>query len=91
MDTNYSYRVHKKFLKRIAEINALTFRPSDEELLDLYGAYKQATVGDNVTAEPYSIQFKTHAKWTAWNKFKGMSTTDAEFSYIETANKILKK
>lgn len=26
-------------------------RPSDEELLELYGLYKQATVGDNNTCK----------------------------------------
>jgi acyl-CoA-binding protein len=33
-------------------LKSLTKRPSNEELLELYGLYKQATAGDNKTSQP---------------------------------------
>lgn len=69
----------------------LTSRPSDEELLDLYALYKQATVGDCNTAQPWFYDVKAKAKWTFWNKIKGMSKEDAEKKYIETANELIAK
>jgi diazepam-binding inhibitor (GABA receptor modulating acyl-CoA-binding protein) len=36
---------------------------SDNELLEVYGLYKQATVGDNTTSKPGMLDFKGKAKW----------------------------
>ena len=44
---------------------------SNEELVELYGLYKQATVGDINIAQPWAVQVKERAKWDAWNKNKG--------------------
>lgn len=43
----------QKFEEAAEAVKALTKRPSDEELLDLYALFKQATVGDNDTSERY--------------------------------------
>jgi hypothetical protein len=32
--------------------------------------------------EPYSIYYKEHAKWKAWNSIKGMTIEDAMKEYI---------
>ncbi|VDQ08195.1 unnamed protein product [Trichobilharzia regenti] len=45
--------------------------PSDNELLDLYSFFKQATVGDNNTNQPGLLDMKGKAKWNAWNSRKG--------------------
>lgn len=55
---------------------------SDAIKLDFYKYYKQATVGDCNIQEPYSIYFKAHAKWKAWNSIKGMANEDAMKEYI---------
>lgn len=62
---------------------------TNDELLELYGYYKQATVGDNTTAAPWAVQFEAKAKWEAWTSRKGLSKADAEAKYIEVANKLL--
>lgn len=36
----------KDFEKAAADVNNLKSRPSDDELLEIYALYKQATVGD---------------------------------------------
>lgn len=66
-------------------------RPSDDELLKLYGLYKQATVGDVNTERPGVFDFKAKYKWDAWNELKGLSQAEAEKKYIELVNELLEK
>lgn len=72
-------------------VQALTQRPTDDELLELYGLYKQATTGDNTTTRPGAFDFKGKYKWDAWKKLEGTSESDAESQYIEMANSMLEK
>lgn len=37
------------------------------QLLIAYGLYKQATVGDNTTSQPWKIQVTEYSKWKAWS------------------------
>ncbi|VDM28290.1 unnamed protein product [Toxocara canis] len=57
-----------------AKVNLLKTRPSNDELLELYGLYKQATVGDNTISKPW-IDVKGRAKWDAWEGRKGECNT----------------
>ena len=63
---------------------------TNEEKLELYGLYKQATEGDNTASQPWKVQFEKRAKWDAWTKNKGMSQDDAKLAYakIIEANKL---
>ncbi|CAH1759849.1 6779_t:CDS:2 [Entrophospora sp. SA101] len=46
---------------------------SNEEKLEGYGLFKQATVGDNTTAEPGMFSgMEAKAKWKAWESRKGL-------------------
>jgi len=38
--------VQEKFKAAVEAVNHLSSKPSDDDLLQLYGLYKQATVGD---------------------------------------------
>lgn len=38
-----------------AEVKTFTKKPSDAELLELYGLYKQATSGDNTSCESHAV------------------------------------
>ena len=58
---------------------------SDETKLQLYGLYKQVTVGDCNTARPALYEFVNRAKWDAWSRLKGMSKASAIKDYISTA------
>ncbi|KAI5612002.1 peroxisomal carnitine O-octanoyltransferase, partial [Silurus asotus] len=59
-----------EFEKIAADVKQLKTRPSDQELLDLYGLYKQATVGDINIDAPGMMDMKGKAKWDAWNSRK---------------------
>jgi len=68
----------------------LRVKPDDATLLELYGLYKQATVGDVNIPQPWSIQFEAAAKWSAWDKRKGMSSADAKAAYIAKVNELMR-
>jgi len=82
-----------EFLEAAEKVKSLTERPTNEELLDLYGYFKQATVGDINTDRPgmLSLDLKGKAKWDNWNSRKGMPKEDAEKNYIDLANTLLGK
>jgi len=65
---------------------------SNEELLELYKYFKQASVGDCNTERPGMLDFKGKAKWDAWNGLKGtMSKEDAMAKYVEVADQMAEK
>ena len=59
-------------------------KPTNEQLLDLYGWYKQATQGDNTNPRPGFAWVKDRAKWDAWKTKEGVSVEDAKKRYVET-------
>ncbi len=67
----------------------LTKRPSNEELLDLYALFKQATDGDVSGDRPGGFDFKAIAKFDAWSGKKGLSKDDAMKAYIELVGKLV--
>jgi len=81
----------KEFEEAAEKVKSLTARPSNEELLDLYGYYKQVTVGDVNTDRPGMFYMKDRAKWDNWSSRKGMSKEDAEKSYIELVEQLMAK
>ncbi len=46
---------------------------TDDELLQIYGLFKQGTEGDVHTNRPGILDQKGRAKWDAWEKNKGKS------------------
>ena len=77
-------------LKNLKNIDMDALELSDTIKLDFYKFYKQATMGDCNTSEPYSIFFRDHAKWKAWDSIKGMSAEDAMKEYINYYNNYIK-
>ncbi|XP_018089359.1 diazepam binding inhibitor isoform X1 [Xenopus laevis] len=76
------------FEKAAEEVKQLKSTPADEEMLETYALYKQATVGDVNTDRPGMLDFKGKAKWDAWNKKKGTSKEDAMAQYVEFVEKL---
>ena len=73
------------------KVRKLKTRPTDDELRELYGLYKQATVGDINIDCPGMLDMKAKAKWEAWNLKKGLSKDDAMQAYISKANGMIEK
>jgi len=72
-----------QFEQAAADVNDLSQRPSDDELLELYGLYKQATAGDVAGAKPGMFDFKGRAKYEAWEELSGTSADDAMQRYVD--------
>tara|TARA_B100000900_G_C20007347_1_gene484323 strand:+ start:165 stop:437 length:273 start_codon:yes stop_codon:yes gene_type:complete len=72
-------------------VKKLKQKPSDDELLILYGFYKQATMGNNNQDAPGFLDFKGKAKHKAWLQCKDISVHDAEIQYITKVNELITK
>lgn len=67
---------------------AFTKRPSNDELLEVYALYKQATEGDNNGERPGGFDFKAIAKFNAWEAKKGTTKDAAMQAYIMLVEKL---
>ncbi|XP_053183533.1 acyl-CoA-binding domain-containing protein 7 [Scomber japonicus] len=83
--------LQEEFDKIAEDVKKVKTRPTDQELLDLYGLYKQAVVGDVNTDRPGMMDLKGKAKWDAWNSRKGMSKDDAMSAYVALGKEIISK
>ncbi|KAJ1979122.1 acyl-CoA-binding protein (ACBP)/diazepam binding inhibitor (DBI)/endozepine (EP) [Dimargaris verticillata] len=79
------------FAKAAKEINDLTKKPNNTELLQLYSLFKQGIFGDNTTAQPGMFDLSGKAKWNAWNEKKGKSKADAQAEYIALVEELKAK
>ena len=75
--------------KRVSENSASLDKLPTDKKSDIYGLFKQATVGDINTERPGMLDFKGKAKWDAWNSKKGISQDEAKQAYIELINDLL--
>ena len=71
------------FIKASQEAQLLSKKPSNDELLQLYALYKQATEGDIKDEKPMEFDFNALAKYNAWEELKGLSQEDAQVAYIK--------
>lgn len=76
------------FNAAIAKSKELTRRPSNEELLDLYALFKQATEGDVSGERPGGFDFKAIAKFDAWASKKGITKDQAMQDYVNLVSKL---
>ncbi|XP_008295057.1 acyl-CoA-binding protein [Stegastes partitus] len=83
--------LQEKFNAAANEVKQLKAKPTDEEMLQVYALYKQATVGDVNTARPGMLDFTGKAKWDAWEKQKDKSKDDAMNEYIKLVEELKKK
>ncbi|XP_067843387.1 acyl-CoA-binding protein [Heptranchias perlo] len=79
------------FEKAAEEVKQLKTKPSDEDMLFIYGLYKQATVGDVNTERPGMFDMKGKAKWDAWHARTGTSKEDAMKMYISKVQELKEK
>lgn len=84
--------LRRKFLVAAEEIKLLSQKPCDEELLLLYGLYKQANEGScKDSQKPSFFDLKNMSKWNAWDANRGMSKSKAMKEYIQVVDDLKKK
>ncbi len=72
-------------------VKQLPRTPAPNELLALYGWYKQATVGDVSGSRPGPLDFKGRAKYDAWAARRGETRAVAVDRYVELAQQLCAK
>lgn len=69
-------------------VKTLSESPGNEDLLELYALYKQATAGDVTGSRPGMMDFKGRAKFDAWTKKKGTGKEAAMSAYVAVVNRL---
>lgn len=73
-----------QFITASANAKGLSSGLSNDQMLELYSLFKQASIGDCNTERPEGMfDIKGKAKWDKWNSLKGTSQEDAKKKYIE--------
>ena len=72
-------------------VKKLNREASNEELLELYAWYKQATIGDINIPKPLFINYTENMKWEAWKSKEDYNIYSSEVAYITLVNKLIKK
>lgn len=80
--------LQQQFDSAVARSKELTQRPGNQELLDLYALFKQASEGDVSGDRPGGFDFKAIAKYDAWAERKGKSKEEAMKEYIALMDKL---
>ena len=62
-------------------------KPSNEEKLQMYALYRQATDGDVSGKRPGMLDPVGRFKYDAWAKLKGMSSEEAMKQYVDQVKK----
>ena len=88
MATKKSSSARDKFDEAKARVEKLPKRPSNDQLLDLYAFYKQATEGDFSGSRPGMLDLKGRAKYDAWAGRKGLSKEEAMKKYVALVDKL---
>lgn len=81
--------LQENFDKAVADVKNLKQTPKDDQLLELYALFKQATVGDCNTDRPGLLDFKGKAKWDAWNHKKGTDAEKAKQDYVNNVQGLI--
>lgn len=83
--------LEQDFQTATERVKDLTSRPSNEDLLNLYALYKQATEGDVHGDKPGMFDFKGAAKYSAWDSLRGTDGDTARQRYIDLVQSLLAK
>jgi len=80
----------KQFEAAAADVQKLSKRPDNEDMLRLYGLYKQSTAGDATGERPGAFDFANRAKYDAWAKLKGTDSKKAMEGYVKLVERLKK-
>ena len=67
----------------------VTATATRSERLQLYGLYKQATLGDERPERPGKFNLEARLKWDAWAAEEGLSKEEARKQYCDLAKQLV--
>ena len=88
MATKKEKPLAERFAEAKGRVETLKSRPSNDQLLELYAFYKQATDGDATGSRPGMFDLKARAKFDAWAKAKGTGKDDAMKKYVALVERL---
>lgn len=83
--------LEEEFNKYTKIVKNLKETPDDDELLTLYGLYKQSIEGDCNINKPIFLNFKEKSKYNAWKDHEGLETKKAMKYYIREVKRLIKQ
>lgn len=84
-------KVDSAFQAACIAVKTLSRKPTDDELLVLYGLYKQATEHNCNIPEPAFFEFKNSKKWKAWKSHEGKDSVTMKLIYVQKVQELMKK
>jgi diazepam-binding inhibitor (GABA receptor modulator, acyl-CoA-binding protein) len=75
--------VSDSFARASAKAKSLPASTTNAQKLQLYGLYKQATVGPPKGRAPSVFDAVGHAKWKAWNEVRQLTVEQAMHAYCD--------
>lgn len=79
--------LEEAFNKASDHVRKITSKLDNNQLLELYGLYKQSTEGQCDTPKPSWFDGKGRKKWEAWKSLENMPSDEAKQKYIELVQK----
>lgn len=80
-----------RFEEAAENVQSLSKKPGNDDLLKLYSLYKQATKGDVAGKRPGFTNPVGRAKYDAWKDLKGTSSDDAMNDYIALVDSLMNR
>jgi len=78
----------QRFDQAAKDAMQLPKRPDNNTLLELYGLFKQGSVGDVAGKRPGMLDLKGRAKYDAWARLKGRSQESAMQTYVDLVERL---
>ena len=79
---HYNPTDYNEFTLAIESVRKLKTTPSDEDMLLLYGLYKQALYGNIKSNQPNIFNVKERRKWSSWKSHAGKGSSKCKKEYI---------
>ncbi|CAH2089119.1 unnamed protein product [Euphydryas editha] len=79
--------LEKAFSKASDHVRKITSKLDNNQLLELYGLYKQSTEGQCNTPKPGWLDGKGRKKWEAWKNLGDLPSDEAKQKYIDLVQK----
>ena len=84
--------IEKVFLQLVEDMknNKIAITPNQQEKLEMYALFKQATEGNVTGDEPGITNFAARLKYLSWAKIKDTPPQEAMKKYIDLTEKLKK-
>ncbi len=83
--------LEQDFVEAQERVKKLARRPGNQELLQLYALYKQATAGDATGKRPGILDPVGRAKHDAWSSRRGTEPTAAMREYVSLVDRLVQQ